>query len=169
MNWTNERTELLRKLWAEGLSCSQIADQLGYVSRNAVIGKVHRLKLPGRDRLAATRKKSQKSRVEKPKIVKLVFKAATRKSSVPPQTPLLAAPLAEEIQEFIKPAHDVVTPISRRLQLIQLNERSCKWPNGDPLTEEFHFCGNEAAEFGPYCSYHARIAFQPASERRRRL
>ncbi|TIW16335.1 MAG: GcrA cell cycle regulator, partial [Mesorhizobium sp.] len=53
------------------------------------------------------------------------------------------------------------------LQLVELTERTCKWPNGDPLSEEFHFCGNDAAETGPYCKYHARIAFQPASERRR--
>ena len=53
-----------------------------------------------------------------------------------------------------------------RLQLVQLNERTCKWPNGDPLAEDFSFCGNDAPE-GPYCAYHARIAFQPAAERRR--
>ena len=49
----------------------------------------------------------------------------------------------------------------------QLIERTCKWPNGDPLTEDFSFCGNDAGESGPYCGYHAKIAFQPASERRR--
>ena len=68
---------------------------------------------------------------------------------------------------MLRPVENVVVPISRRLQLIQLNERTCKWPNGDPLSEDFHFCGNDAAETGPYCNYHARIAFQPASERRR--
>ena len=65
------------------------------------------------------------------------------------------------------PAENVVVPISRRLQLVQLSERTCKWPNGDPLTEEFSFCGNDAAETGPYCGYHSKVAFQPASERRR--
>jgi GcrA cell cycle regulator len=58
-------------------------------------------------------------------------------------------------------------PISRRLSLIQLNERTCKWPNGDPLAEDFNFCGNDAAESGPYCGYHSKLAYQPASERRR--
>ena len=67
----------------------------------------------------------------------------------------------------LRPVDNVVVPISRRLQLVQLNERTCKWPNGDPLSEDFNFCGNDAAETGPYCNYHARIAFQPASERRR--
>ena len=62
---------------------------------------------------------------------------------------------------------DNVVPISRRLRLVQLNERTCKWPNGDPLSEDFNFCGNDCAETGPYCTYHSRIAFQPAAERRR--
>ena len=67
---------------------------------------------------------------------------------------------------MLRPVENVVVPISRQLQLIQLNERTCKWPNGDPLSEDFHFCGNDSAETGPYCRYHSRIAFQPASERR---
>ena len=70
-------------------------------------------------------------------------------------------------RHHLRPVENVVVPISRRLQLVQLSERTCKWPNGDPLTEDFSFCGNDSAESGPYCSYHAEIAFQPASERRR--
>jgi GcrA cell cycle regulator len=70
-------------------------------------------------------------------------------------------------RQVMRPIEDIVVPISRRLQLIQLNEKTCKWPNGDPLSEDFHFCGNDSAETGPYCTYHSRIAFQPASERRR--
>src|SRR5690606_14970245 len=66
-----------------------------------------------------------------------------------------------------RPVEDVVVPISRNLGLIQLTERTCKWPNGDPLTEEFSFCGNDVGESGPYCTYHSRLAYQPASERRR--
>jgi GcrA cell cycle regulator len=75
-----------------------------------------------------------------------------------------AEPIA---RQMLRPVENVVVPISRHLQLIQLNERTCKWPNGDPLSEDFHFCGNDSAETGPYCNYHSRIAFQPASERRR--
>ena len=80
------------------------------------------------------------------------------------QTQFEVEPIARHV---VRPVENVVVPISRRLQLIQLNERTCKWPNGDPLSEDFNFCGNDAAESGPYCTYHARIAFQPASERRR--
>ncbi|WP_370671660.1 GcrA family cell cycle regulator, partial [Nitratireductor aquibiodomus] len=68
---------------------------------------------------------------------------------------------------YLRPTADVVVPISRKLELVQLTETTCKWPNGDPLSEDFSFCGNEAGENGPYCTYHSRLAYQPASERRR--
>lgn len=166
--WTDERVELLRKLWADGLSASQIAAQLGGVSRNAVIGKVHRLKLSsrGRSTAATARPKKAGSSVG-------VMKSVTRTASRPMTASIGATALKAQFdvvpvtRHVVRPIEDVVVPISRRLQLIQLNERTCKWPNGDPLSEEFHFCGNDSADTGPYCNYHSRVAFQPASERRR--
>lgn len=171
MNWTDERVELLRKLWSEGLSASQIAAQLGSVTRNAVIGKVHRLKLSSRGRSTAAPAKQKKTTS-----ASTTAKAANRTATVTRTvtttigaTALQAQFDAEPVARYqVRPAENVVVPISRRLQLVQLSERTCKWPNGDPLTEEFSFCGNESAETGPYCSYHAKIAFQPAAERRRR-
>jgi GcrA cell cycle regulator len=169
MIWTDERVETLRRLWAEGLSASQIAAQLGGVSRNAVIGKVHRLKLSGRGRNTAP-----PARQKKP--------AQPAAPKAPPrpahsQRPMAASVGATALQTHFEPVQavreparasdNVVVPISRHLQLIQLNERTCKWPIGDPLAEGFHFCGNDCADTGPYCRYHARIAFQPVSERRR--
>jgi GcrA cell cycle regulator len=170
MNWTDERVELLRKLWSEGLSASQIAAQLGSVTRNAVIGKVHRLKLSGRGRTTAAAPR-QKKTTSSAAGGKSVSRAATVTRSITTsigatalQTQFDAEPVA---RYHSRPIENVVVPISRRLQLVQLSERTCKWPNGDPLTEDFSFCGNDAAETGPYCGYHSRIAFQPASERRR--
>ena len=61
----------------------------------------------------------------------------------------------------------VVVPMSRRLELTQLTERTCKWPIGDPLNDDFHFCGNESPDNSPYCTYHQRLAYQPSAERRR--
>jgi GcrA cell cycle regulator len=168
MNWTDERVELLRKLWADGLSASQIAAQLGGVSRNAVIGKVHRLKLSSRGRATAA-----PARQKKAAAASTGGKAATRSVSRAMPVSIGATALQAQFdvepvaRHVLRPVENVVVPISRRLKLIQLNERTCKWPNGDPLTEDFHFCGNDSAENGPYCTYHARIAFQPASERRR--
>ena len=169
MNWTDERVETLRKLWAEGLSASQIAAQLGGVSRNAVIGKVHRLKLSSRGRATAAparQKKAQGTGGAKSvtRSATVTRTAATSIGATALQQQFDAEPVA---RQYLRPVENVVVPISRRLQLVQLNERTCKWPNGDPLSEDFHFCGNDSAESGPYCAYHAKIAFQPASERRR--
>lgn len=170
MNWTDERVELLRKLWSEGLSASQIAAQLGSVTRNAVIGKVHRLKLSSRGR-PATAPVRQKKVTQASSPSKSVTRTAT--VSRPMTTSIGATALqaqfdVEPIARYhIRPIENVVVPISRRLQLVQLSERTCKWPNGDPLSEDFSFCGNDSADTGPYCTYHSRVAFQPASERRR--
>ena len=171
MNWTDERVELLRKLWSEGLSASQIAAQLGGVSRNAVIGKVHRLKLSGRGRATATPAR-QKKTAQGSTVQKSVARAASTARHV--TTSIGATALADAVRRrtggtphYIRPVENVVVPISRHLQLVELTERTCKWPNGDPLSEDFNFCGNDAAETGPYCKYHARVAFQPAAERRR--
>lgn len=168
MNWTEERVEALRKLWAEGLSASQIAAQLGGVSRNAVIGKVHRLKLSSRGR--ATSAPARQKKPAQPTTTKVPARPVVpaRPSNLTIGANALQAqfdvqPLARQMP---RPVENVV-PISRHLQLVQLNEHTCKWPNGDPLAEDFHFCGNESMESGPYCRFHARIAFQPASERRR--
>lgn len=168
MNWTDERVELLRKLWAEGLSASQIAAQLGGVSRNAVIGKVHRLKLSSRGRAAPAQARQKKSKVG---AAKPAAKPAAPQRAMPQSIGATALSVEFEVEpvvrEMPRPVQDVVVPISRRLKLVELTDRTCKWPNGDPLAEDFSFCGNDASETGPYCRYHARLAFQPVSERRR--
>ena len=178
MNWTDERVEKLKKLWAEGLSASQIAAQLGGVSRNAVIGKVHRLNLPGRAKAggapAAARapKRTAAPAATAPRNPAFSPRAVARPQAVRPAGIEMTeqdfeTETAVEETRYQPAGNNVVVPISRRLQLVQLNERTCKWPNGDPLSEDFSFCGNEAGESGPYCGYHSKIAFQPASERRR--
>ncbi|TPN89484.1 GcrA cell cycle regulator [Mesorhizobium sp. CU2] len=168
MNWTDERVELLRKLWSEGLSASQIAAQLGGVSRNAVIGKVHRLKLSGRGRATAAPAR-QKKTVQGASMQKSVARAASATRHVTVGATALQVQFDAEpvARHYIRPVENVVVPISRNLQLVELTERTCKWPNGDPLSEDFSFCGTESAETGPYCKYHSRVAFQPAAERRR--
>lgn len=170
MNWTEERVELLKKLWAEGLSASQIAAQLGGVSRNAVIGKVHRLKLSSRGRASTAH-----TRTKKPVGSTGATKSTGRTGSPtrPATATVGATALKPQFQvdavahQDLRPIEEVVVPISRRLSLTELTEQTCKWPNGDPLTDDFHFCGNDAKETGPYCNYHSKLAFQPASERRR--
>lgn len=175
MNWTDERVEQLKKLWAEGLSASQIAAQLGGVSRNAVIGKVHRLKLSSRGRATAS-----PTRQKKPARAAAggAPKAPSRSGVAPSGRGVAVTSGANALKvtfeqdpdalEAVRPSNEVVVPISRRLELTELTERTCKWPIGDPLAEDFHFCGNDSGDSGPYCAYHSRLAFQPVSERRRR-
>jgi GcrA cell cycle regulator len=172
MNWTDERVDLLRRLWSEGLSASQIAAQLGGVSRNAVIGKVHRLKPSSRGRATAAPTRQKKAPSAS---TATATKSVTRTATVTRPVTMTVGATALQTQfetepvarQYLRPQEEVVVPISRRLKLVQLSERTCKWPNGDPLTEDFNFCGNDCADTGPYCSYHARIAYQPAAERRR--
>lgn len=176
MNWTDERVERLKKLWADGLSASQIAAQLGGVSRNAVIGKVHRLNLPGRAKSGGQASVRTKRTTAAPRAPNYAGRTASTAQTARPvdrssggaalkQDMDVDAVAVEEIDT--RPMDDVVVPISRRLTLIELSERTCKWPVGDPLQEGFHFCGNDSGDASPYCGYHAKMAFQPSSERKR--
>jgi GcrA cell cycle regulator len=173
--WTEDRVELLKKLWSDGLSASQIAAELGSVTRNAVIGKVHRLGLSGRAKNPAA---ASTPRATTPR------KAPTRSPSHPMSSGQPAsqggmtrganalapqyAPEAEtETAHEPAPSEDVVIPFSERVTIMDLREYMCRWPMGDPTTPEFRFCGGRSQTGMPYCSYHSRIAYQPAADRRR--
>jgi GcrA cell cycle regulator len=159
MSWTDERVEQLKKLWMDGLSASQIALELGGITRNAVIGKVHRLGLSGRAKTSSHASASRQKRTQRaqPKPVRSA------------QRPLLNTQMKLTAEASADPYVDesLVAPVALRLELTQLTERTCKWPIGDPALEDFHFCGNASPEAGPYCSYHSRIAYQAVPERRR--
>ncbi|MCM2291538.1 GcrA family cell cycle regulator [Allorhizobium sp. BGMRC 0089] len=168
MNWTDERVEKLKKLWAEGLSASQIATQLGGVSRNAVIGKVHRLCLPGRAKSGAPAQTTARTtkrpastprpQTNTPRIAPRTVGATILKADSPLN-------VAEDTIELS--ARPTSLPSSRRLSLTDLTERTCKWPVGDPMSDDFHFCGCDSLDSSPYCKYHAKLAYQPVNERRR--
>jgi GcrA cell cycle regulator len=162
--WTDERVEILKKLWADGLSASQIAAEIGGVTRNAVIGKVHRLGLSGRAQ-------SKGSNTQRPR-------KATRAPSAPVSIarplrqalPLNSAPVieAEEPEEIsIDTDDDVLIPFSERVTIMDLREFMCRWPMGDPTKPEFRFCGARSSAGLPYCAHHARIAYQPVADRKR--
>ncbi len=165
MSWTEDRVSRLTKLWADGLSASQIAADLGGVTRNAVIGKVHRLGLSGRVKSAS----SAASRIKRQP--RSSGYAPTRAPRATPRTSganALKIDAVAEVRYRPKPVEDVVIPISRHLTVMQLTEDTCKWPNGDPQNSDFSFCGHRSKETTPYCEFHSKLAFQPASERRRR-
>lgn len=154
MGWNEERVELLKKLWAEGLSASQIAVQLGGVTRNAVIGKVHRLGLSGRAKTPS----STVPRVRKPR-------PATMRPRLRFHGNTALAPQYETEAE-LDPLANVV-PMGPRVSILELNESTCRWPIGDPGKEGFAYCGSQTKEESPYCPYHSRIAYQPLADRRR--
>ncbi|MFD2236176.1 GcrA family cell cycle regulator [Aureimonas populi] len=184
MSWTDERIELLKKRWSEGHSASQIAGELGGVTRNAVIGKVHRLKLESRIKTVPavaeeTVVEVRAKPAEAPRILAEAPRLVVSSQSAVARQPMARAVGAtalkmEEEEEVVaapelheEPRSAEIVPISRNLTLVQLSERTCKWPLGDPLSPDFRFCGNHSGDASPYCQYHARIAFQPVSERRR--
>src|SRR6187397_22309 len=157
MSWTDERVELLKKLWADGLSASQIAGELGGITRNAVIGKVHRLGLSGR----AKSPSSSVPRVRKPRSHMMRVQRSSMRGNT-------ALALAYEMEQEAEPELiENIIPLGQRRTLLELNEDTCRWPIGDPATPEFFFCGGKPLTGLPYCSYHSRAAYQPANERRR--
>ena len=161
MGWTDERVELLKKLWAEGLSASQIAGRLGGVTRNAVIGKVHRLGLSGR----ATSSRSSSPRPRRAHVPR-----ANRAPSLMygmRGNVALKPQFEAEVEPMLAPIQELVIPLAERASILTLKETMCRWPIGDPGEPEFHFCGRKKCGTAPYCEHHARMAYQPVQMRRR--
>jgi GcrA cell cycle regulator len=163
MSWTDERVEQLKKLWIDGLSASQIAQELGGVTRNAVIGKVHRLGLSGRAKSASHSSIARQKRPARTGFNQKPARISARQLSNT-GAKLTSSADAASLAMLEEAA---TAPTALKLALTQLTERTCKWPIGDPQMEEFHFCGNESREGTPYCAYHNRIAYQPVADRRR--
>ncbi len=160
MSWTDERVEMLKKLWADGLSASQIAGELGGITRNAVIGKVHRLGLAGR----AKSPSAAQPRARKPRTHSHLLRV--HRPSIRGNTALAHA-FEIEVEpepEFV----DNIIPLGQRRTLLELNEDTCRWPIGDPGSVDFFFCGGRTIAGLPYCSHHSRIAYQPPNARRDR-
>ncbi|MBN2906374.1 MAG: GcrA cell cycle regulator [Rhodobacteraceae bacterium] len=194
MSWTEDRVETLKRMWAEGQSASQIAKELGGVTRNAVIGKVHRLGLsnragsgaakpaPAKDKPAkvdppaakpAPQPQAEKKPAERPAPEPAAAAVAAptpavRKPIVPAGQPLPPQPSANEISPETLASVREVEKTAKRLTLMELTERTCKWPIGDPATDDFWFCGLPVQPGKPYCEAHVSVAFQPMSSRRDR-
>ncbi|MCU0900678.1 MAG: GcrA cell cycle regulator [Cypionkella sp.] len=203
MSWTDERVETLKKMWAEGQSASQIAKELGGVTRNAVIGKVHRLGLSNRvgggkdeteddvpvmaakpepvaprpapelrpepSAAAAPRPAPERpAAAAAPAAPSNVTPLPIRKAIIPAGQPLPPQPSANEISPEALASVREVEKRAKRLTLMELTERTCKWPVGDPATDDFWFCGLPSLPGKPYCEAHVGVAFQPMSARRDR-
>lgn len=201
MSWTDERVETLKRMWSDGQSASAIAKELGGVTRNAVIGKVHRLGLSNRNdepepapapapepvaEKKADRKPAPAVQAPRPEpqpepaapareepaeeepVSQPVFTPVPRRPIVPAGQPLPPQPSANEISPETLASVREVEKRARKLTLMELTERTCKWPIGDPATEKFWFCGLPSQAGKPYCEAHVSVAFQPMSSRRDR-
>ncbi|MDG1116852.1 MAG: GcrA family cell cycle regulator [Flavimaricola sp.] len=206
MSWTDERVETLKKMWGEGQSASQIAKELGGVTRNAVIGKVHRLGLSNRAGSGATpaapaaatpaaakgtapmtepARPASPPRSPAPEAAtETTAKAASsddddddsdpppmsaaRRAIIPAGQPLPPQPSLNEISPEALAKVNEVEKTARKLTLMELTEKTCKWPVGDPATDNFWFCGLAVQQGKPYCEAHVGVAFQPMSARRDR-
>ena len=230
MSWTDERIDRLKELWTQGMTASQIADELGGVSRNAVIGKAHRLGLQSRpspvkanDPAAAA---PAPAPVEEPAAASppaaepaapepvAAVEAAPSPEPEPapweeeeeedapaaaaaapqdePATPPQPAPAPQPVIRSIGPGgflrqapgeqQSPIPPapprrlvpakpspeIADKTSLLDLNEKTCKWPIGHPGEPDFHFCGAQANPGFPYCVQHCGVAYQAQLPRRDR-
>ena len=143
MSWTTEKVEKLKELWGKGNTASEIAQILGGVTRNAVIGKAHRLNLSGK---IQTKKSSSfvannsndENKIARKNLGRGKFKSLIIDKNFEPENPK---------------------------QLEELNENSCKWPIGHPNEDNFYFCGRTSLKGFSYCKLHLLYAFQPKNKK----
>jgi len=138
MSWTTERENKLRELWKKGHTASQIAEMIGGTTRNAVIGKAHRLNLQARTVSKKTSQKTKTDNILPAKEEKLSrkakFKSLLLDKNFEPENPK---------------------------KLEELTDDTCRWPIGHPYEVNFYFCGRKPMEKFPYCKLHVLYAFQP--------
>ena len=144
MSWTEEKVAKLKELWGKGNTASQIAEIIGGISRNAVIGKAHRLNLSAKikTRTATSNQNFEKSIDEKNIKIKRgrksKFKSLIIEKDFEPENPK---------------------------QLEELDENSCKWPIGHPNEKSFYFCGRSSLKDFSYCKLHLLYAYQPKGKK----
>ena len=143
MSWDAEKVEKLKELWGKGFTASQIAEKLGGTTRNAVIGKAHRLNLEAR----APSKKSSSNQNNNYKSSKKPMQHMTRKQKF--QSILLDKNFEPENPKSLE----------------ELTETTCKWPIGHPDEDNFYFCGRKPEQDFPYCKLHVLYAFQPKNQK----
>lgn len=172
MSWTDERVELLKKMWSDGRTAAEIAKELGGVTRNAVIGKAHRLKLSGRaSPIQQSAKKKTPANTNTVKVKAVPVSEPAKKKET--------ASSAEDVKSVVKKIVEKA-PISavseevisekdknrKRIPLADLGVNQCRWPLGDPRESSFGFCGDKACSGEVYCPEHARAAYQVMSRGR---
>ncbi len=146
MSWTEEREQKLRELWEKDYTASQIAEMLGDTTRNAVIGKAHRLKL-------AARATSKQSRIPK------------RQNITANSVPNKQEGYISRKSRFKSLLLDKNFEAENPKKLEELSDKNCRWPIGHPDEENFYFCGRNPVEGFSYCKLHVLYAFQPKNQK----
>ena len=146
--WTDEKVKILKDLWGKGKTASQIAEIIGGISRNAVIGKAHRLNLSAKLKSRVFREnistknldtnKIENKNVGKRRLSRSKFKSLLIEKDFEPENPK---------------------------QLEELDENTCKWPVGHPDESSFYFCGRKSLKDFSYCKLHLLYAFQPKGKK----
>src|ERR1700680_672335 len=137
LTWSDDRVEQLKKLWEAGLSASQIAAELGNVTRNAVIGKVHRLGLSGR----AKSPSSSVPRQRKPRTHGHMMRIA--RPGIRGNTALATMRAYDTDLESEPALIENIIPLGQRCSILELTDSKCRWPIGDPSSTDFFFCGGK--------------------------
>jgi GcrA cell cycle regulator len=173
MEWTEQRIEILRKLWGQGQTASQIAAILGGITRNAVIGKAHRLGLTGRPspikREAGASPQPRRRAAPARRMPGAGQPGSIHGQPLPPIHASAAHPQMRPqgaIEPALReaPAAPPPKPATSIRTASVIGSKTCSWPMGDPKQPGFHFCG-EPAEIGkPYCSQHCHVAYHKKSE-----
>lgn len=175
MSWTDERIDRLKVLWTEGLSLTQIAAELGgSMSRNAVMGKVHRLKLPGRrGPVARTAPRSRRAIIRARNAGEMTTAVKLGKAR------MAGARSLDEALLQIKPTGKIIAglawealPDTTPIPLLMLSDATCRWPVGDPLLAGFGFCGCPVEPGRVYCPTHRALGtteFKATAEDKRKL
>jgi GcrA cell cycle regulator len=167
VDWNVGAVEMLKAKWAAGLSASQIAPSIPNATRNAIIGKVMRLKLPPRGKGHGSGFPKQHAAKPKSKPGKIAsisqVPTITRRN---PNSSLAEKLAIAEAEPGLPERLHGEKPDGTGVKLIDLEIGRCKWPRGDPRDENFEFCGDKAIPDMPYCAGHSRLAYLPAQSRR---
>ena len=171
MSWTDQQIQTLKEMWGHGFSASEIANRLGGgLSRNAIIGKAHRMKLSVDTPLATKQSSVARRTAASVDSMAAVVRASDRKRVMLRPLPVMPTAPSATIKRLADKDNFRATDGIKRTEGIAVTkagERQCRWPVGDPRSPDFRFCGCQVYETLPYCIDHARVAYQNIGKKHR--